>query len=648
MVSIGITTLLELKPWPAPVPDIFLSYNREDQATARRFAEALQAEGLEVWWDATLRSGEAYDQVTEEALKSAKAVVVLWSPRSVVSRWVRAEATLADRNKTLLPAMIEPCERPIMFELTQTAELSHWQGDVRDEAWQAFVTDVKRFVGATPRKLAAAPADKVGAGVSSDRLSICVLPFANMSGDAEQEYFSDGISEDIITDLSKVSALAVISRNTAFSFKGRPVEIRQVASQLGVSHVLEGSVRKSGARVRITAQLIEGSSDNHVWAERFDRDLDDIFALQDEISQAIVGALKLKLLPQEKKSIEGRATSSVEAYDTFLRARALHATMAGPEVRRSIDLYRKAVGFDPDFAQAWAGLAAALSAATIYYADLRPAALPEIEQAFARATELAPDLPDVHTSQLAGCLMRNDWAGAEDRLARLENVTVPQIGVGGTPSMVLCTLGRAGEAVKRTRKEQQSDPLAFGLSFGLQFFLGCTGQLEEAEAEYERSRDLPGNRGNLEWRAITRAMVLKDHVLLKERFIAAFGKDADFMPFAPRLAQALDRPDEALEILHAAFDDPACQDGGRLGAIAHWAVYFGDDDFALKALRRGYVDMTGLTTAELWSPVFAGIRRDQRFKQIVRDIGLADHWRRSGKWGDFARPVGDDDFEIFQ
>ena len=137
------------------MPDIFLSYNREDQAAARRFAEAFEAQGFSVWWDVTLRSGEAYDEVTENALRDAKAVVVLWSKKSVASRWVRAEATLAERNKTLVPAMIEPCDRPIMFELTQTADLSRWQGEGTDKAWQAFVRDVRQFVentGSRPRR----------------------------------------------------------------------------------------------------------------------------------------------------------------------------------------------------------------------------------------------------------------------------------------------------------------------------------------------------------------------------------------------------------------------------------------------------------------------------------------------------------------
>ena len=165
------------------VPDIFLSYNREDQAVARRFAEAFGAEGFEVWWDATLKSGEAYDEVTETALRTAKAVVVLWSPRSVVSRWVRAEATLADRNKTLVPCTIEPCDRPIMFELTQTAELSHWQGDARDKAWAAFLADVRRRVGREPPQDAApTPSLQIAPQPLATKPSIVVRPFATMAG----------------------------------------------------------------------------------------------------------------------------------------------------------------------------------------------------------------------------------------------------------------------------------------------------------------------------------------------------------------------------------------------------------------------------------------------------------------------------------
>ena len=192
------------------------------------------------------------------------------------------------------------------------------------------------------------------------KLSICVLPFANMSGDAEQEYFSDGISEDIITDLSKVSALAVISRNSAFMYKGKHVDLPKVARELKVSHVLEGSVRKSGGRVRITAQLIDGATNDHIWAERYDRDLNDIFALQDEISEAIVKALKLKLLPEEKKAIEQRGTESVEAYNLYLMARQNYVTGGESDLRRveaTIRICHRVTEIDPNYAQAWALMA---------------------------------------------------------------------------------------------------------------------------------------------------------------------------------------------------------------------------------------------------------------------------------------------------
>ena len=181
-----------------------------------------------------------------------------------------------------------------------------------------------------------------------------------MSGDAEQEYFSDGISEDVITDLNKVSALSVVARNTAFGFKGKQIDVALIARQLKVSHILEGSVRKAGQRVRISAQLIDGSTGNHVWAERYDRDLNDIFALQDEISQAIVKALKLKLLPDEKQAIEQRGTDNVEAYNLYLMARQTYIT--GNTCRRCarpsaiIRLCSRATEIDPELR---AGLGAA-------------------------------------------------------------------------------------------------------------------------------------------------------------------------------------------------------------------------------------------------------------------------------------------------
>ena len=377
---------------PKAISDIFISYSRDDQAVARRYAAAFEAEGFSVWWDAALRPGEAFDEVIEAALKAAKAVVVLWSPRSVVSRWVRAEATLADRNKTLAPVIVEPCERPIMFELTQTADLCHWRGQADDRVWRTLVVDVRNLVGvrAAPQAAPAVEAQK------DARPSIMVLPFVNMGGDPEQEYFSDGITEDIITDLGRISALSVVSRNTAFSYKGRTVSVADMASSLGVSHILEGSVRKAGAQVRITAQLIETARDQQIWAERFDRTLEDIFAIQDEISQAIVGALKLKLAAAEQKALTERPTASAEAYELFLLARQFARTGSERMKPLIVRICQRAVDLDPDFGLAWAHMALA-------EAEAAQRAVPGCTwehalHAAERAVAVAPNLAEAHAA----------------------------------------------------------------------------------------------------------------------------------------------------------------------------------------------------------------------------------------------------------
>ena len=200
--------------------DIFLSYNREDQATAQRFAKAFDAEGFSVWWDVTLRSGEAYDEVTEEALKTAKAVVVLWSKKSVVSRWVRAEATIAHRNGTLMPVMIEPCERPVMFELTQTAELAHWRGAADDKAWLAFLGDVRRMAGSsgpTPSVPATAPAaEPAGSGPPN----VVVVPFTYRAGDEEMKALAEDLTEEITRELSQNPLVIVIAAGTMAPITG--------------------------------------------------------------------------------------------------------------------------------------------------------------------------------------------------------------------------------------------------------------------------------------------------------------------------------------------------------------------------------------------------------------------------------------------
>ena len=191
--------------------------------------------------------------------------------------------------------------------------------------------------------------------------SIAVLPFANMSGDPEQEYFSDGISEDVITDLSKIAGLVVIARNSSFTYKGRSVDIREVGRELGVRSVLEGSIRRAGNRVRITAQLIDATNGAHLWADRYDRDLTDIFAVQDDVTRQIVDALKVTLSPAEKARLADSGTPNIDAYDCYLRGRELLALNPKNRERfeQSTKLFMRALELDPGYAQAYASLSLA-------------------------------------------------------------------------------------------------------------------------------------------------------------------------------------------------------------------------------------------------------------------------------------------------
>ncbi len=209
-----------------------------------------------------------------------------------------------------------------------------------------------------PAATAAKPSNAANPQANGANASIAILPFTNMSGDPEQEYFSDGITEDIITDLSKIAGLTVIARNSSFAYKGRSVDIRAIGRELGVRSVLEGSIRRAGQRVRITAQLIDATSGAHLWADRYDRDLTDIFEVQDDVTQRIVGALKVTLSPAEKVQLAETGTSSIEAYDCSLRGR--EQLLGNPKNRGTFEQakasFLKAIELDPNYAQAYAGL----------------------------------------------------------------------------------------------------------------------------------------------------------------------------------------------------------------------------------------------------------------------------------------------------
>ncbi|MCI0431268.1 MAG: tetratricopeptide repeat protein [Rhodospirillales bacterium] len=248
-----------------------------------------------------------------------------------------------------------------------------------------------------PGETAYVTAESAKARRARDTPSVAILPFINMSGDPEQEYFSDGITEDLITDLSRISGLFVPARNSTFVYKGVTVKVERVAEELGVRYVIEGSVRKAGGRVRITAQLIDAATGGHMWAERYDRDLTDVFAVQDEITHKIVDALRVTLLPSERKAIEKVPTENVEAYQFYLRGRQFFHRHSKNNYEIAKRMFRRAIELDPNYARAYAGLADCESFLYMYYFQV--AAMENILQASAKAMELDEDLAEAHASR---------------------------------------------------------------------------------------------------------------------------------------------------------------------------------------------------------------------------------------------------------
>jgi len=386
--------------------DVFLSYAAADKAAALAVLAGLEGNGVRCWIaPRDVTAGSEYGQEIVEAIKACRIVVLIFSTSANVSPHVRREVERAvSAQRIIVPFRIENIvpTGAMEYALSNT----HWLDALSPPLEPHIATLVS-----TARKMLGSGATIVPAptalSANAARPSVVVLPFNNMSGDPEQEYFSDGITEDIITDLSKVSGLFVIARNTAFTYKAKAVKVQEVSRELQVTYVLEGSVRKAGARVRVTAQLINGKDEGHIWADRYDRDLTDIFAIQDEITHAIVEQLKVKLLPQEQKSIAQTPTDSIEAYTYYLRGRQFLHRHSKSYYQLARRMFVKAVELDSQYARAYAGIADCDSFLCLqYYVDI---GIDTILAASARALALDANLAEAHASRgLAFHLAKRD------------------------------------------------------------------------------------------------------------------------------------------------------------------------------------------------------------------------------------------------
>jgi TolB-like protein len=464
-----------------------------------------------------------------------------------------------------------------------------------------------------------------------------------MSSDPEQEYFSDGISEEILNLLVRVEGLSVASRTSAFSFKGQDIGLDEIADELGVDHILEGSVRKEHDNIRITAQLIDASTDRHLWSETYDRKLTSIFAIQDEISGSIVDALRTTLGVDIQKTTSAVAvTTDMDAYEAFLKARELFLTRDGLALRQSLDIYRQAIERDPDFARAYEGLAATYTVLPYYQAEgyevvSQEESVREATKAASMALELNPTLAMPHavlgvmfsrTGDHETSLRELDTA---IELDRRESTAWMWRGMRTT------ILGYLEEALKYYQEAYRLDPLTGINSDHFGVTLLYLGRNEEAYSYLGKTMD--------KGRVIYDVMFLQnvaDGDFVNARMVAMHLFDGgEILQFFMPIFEGRHGSSERQQLIDRFFAkiDPLTPAQERIRSNPIFLGVMGLADQATKM----FIEKPGWRT-HVWNPALAEYRASEQFKDYAIQIGMERHWRKHG-WPDLCRPLGVDDFE---
>jgi TolB-like protein len=446
-----------------------------------------------------------------------------------------------------------------------------------------------------------------------------------MSASAENEYFSDGVTEEILTLLARIEGLKVISRTSIMRYKETDKPMRQIADELGVASILEGSVRQAGQRVRITAQLIDAATDEHLWADRYDRDLEDIFAIQTDVAERIVEALRVRLTPKEQARLAERPTENVEAYQSYLKGRHFLSRRTEATLRQAIEWFRKAVAADPSFAQAWAGLADTFAVLPSYSPTPVPEACAEGRSAAERALALDPGLGEVHAALGFVAQNESNWEEAE-REFRCALELVPGYATAyHWYGNFLSSRGRTEEALAALRRALELDPVSLPVHMAVGVALHFDRRFDEAIDVYRKAIEMdPGytnahqNLSNsylcqgryeealTEWEIISGLYPARfpPDLLAEIRAGHASGGERGFWEAV--LEGLRSRP----KALGRAYDMPqACAQLGRI-----------DEAFALIDVL--LVQRSAIAIQVPRDPLFDPIRSDPRYENVLERLGL--------------------------
>ena len=621
---------------------VSLSYASQDAEAARCICDALRAGGIEVWFDQSeLRGGDAWDRQIRKQIHDCALFIPIISATTQgrTEGYFRREWKLAvdrthdmaDDTPYLLPVIIDdtPDDTARVPDKFREVQWTRLRGGERP---QTFVERVSRLLSpasmitssspaiAGPAVVKRAPTDQPRG--TSARKAIAVLPLANMSADPENEYFSDGITEDIINALAKVPGIQVASRTSSFAFKGRDVDLRQIGDKLGVTSVLSGSVRKVGNRIRIVVQFVPVESGYHIWSETYDRQLEDVFAIQDEISRAIVDALKLQLVDDRVNLVV--PTTDIEAYNLYLKGRFFFNKYTESGLRRGLDFFQQALMRDPGFAQAFAGIADC-------WADLGDDwvapddAYPRAKAAATRALEYDPNLADAMTS-LGKVLCWHEWdfASAARQLERAVIVNPSHAEAHYVLGSTLPAIGRLDEAIEEMRKAITLDPLCAQFSRWLGRFLLYSCDYAGAIAQNLKTLELDAGyfQAHLDIGAAHLALGDPEQALTwwrKGQVLDSSVRSYD--AFIVRALAPLRRHEEAAEIL-ARLEEESRHQYVRAEALAMGYAAIGDPDRAFLSLERAFQARSAGLIYLLIEPGYLPLRTDPRFGELVQRIGL--------------------------
>jgi eukaryotic-like serine/threonine-protein kinase len=455
--------------------------------------------------------------------------------------------------------------------------------------------------------------------------SIAVLPFGNLSADKENEYFSDGLAEDIIDALGKLPGLRVIARTSAFAFRGKGADVGEIAAKLHVGHVLEGSVRKAGSRIRVTAQLIKTADQSHLWSERYDRDMTDVFAIQDDISRAIVDNLRVRLSPG--RPLVRRPTENLEAYNLYRRGMHSILRVTPQSLARGKEYLEQAIALDPDYALVYAGMA--LYHAASANIGLMPGseALPQAKTAALTALELDDTLAEAHAmSGLAKAMCDFDWVGAEQDFRRALELN-PASGIAHFHYARHCLrpMGRLEEALVELRRGLDIDPLSVPFNVSLGYSYDVTGQHDIAMAQYRNAMDLdPSAFGPHVFLAIAyqRTGRFEDAIAaaqkaceLTRRSATTLGILAGIYGPAGRQGEARALLEELAALRRTTYVPPIAM------VMAHAGLF--ESDRVLEWLDKGITERDDNVVCALkCEPTFDPFRSHPRFQALLRRVNL--------------------------